>query len=284
MRMYLGLIVLTLALACPALPQAQSLSNSGIRTLEAVDKEEVDRRRDLLAKITDESRITRRIAVAELSGGFSNDPDLVQELLTMLEPQVSAKRPTLRLSEEARINILFLLEGAEESAWTTSTVTAARRILGTYLDAGNFVVGPQERALLRALEVRVEGLTLPQLAYGEIQGRIEGKTQFTDVDVFVCDYASADAPLVFSARTFARKLAAADFGRVRLRVASAELAQQVKAEPAHSTVVLDTGHPEEKQAKILMEMLQASSGLPDSVISPNTGEPSYWYLSVFVCP
>lgn len=272
------LSALLLAAPCTALSQEVQM-----KSIEMIDSAVDLRRETLLDDILDADRTTRRIAVAELRGGFSDDPEVTAALLDVLEAEAGPTAPAEPMSTEARINALFLLARSDVAAWTPETVAKAQDLLATYGEAGHFVSGPQETEVLTELRNRLEPLAGAQVLFGVIQDRQEGKEQFTDLDLFVCDYAAQDTELVAAVRALGEDLIQADFGRIRLREAPPELVREVGARPGQTTIIFDKGHPEEKSAQIVLAKIEASD-LPPVRLEPNRGADSYWYLSVLVCP
>ncbi len=245
------------------------------KTFETVTLEIERRRAALLDQVLLSSRLGRQVAWAELRGGFSDDPEVVAALIqTLADDQSGADL----LASDVRDEVVIFLRQAREAAWTPDLVEHAQEVLSGYASSARPAPGGTAE-----LAGDVTALAGARAAFGEVQPRIEGKVQFTDVDVFVCEYAADDAALVQSARRFSEEIAAADFGRVRLRPASAELAEDERIGTGVTTLLLDKGHAEERALDTLPSLVE-KAGLPELRIETNEGAPSFWYLSIFVCP
>lgn len=274
------ILAIPLAVCCSALWAADEPKTRG---LMIVQQEEDDNRARLLKEIQSDDRKTSLIASAELRGGYSDDPEVIAGLLDILEREVLAAGPAARLSPAARRSIYDVLVGMDESAWSNASLQRADRAVGAIDHRLENEVSDEEYRAIQHVYSVLEDLAGVDLAYGEIQGLVEGRTNFTDVDVFICAHAAQDPAVVFQALDFAHAVAAADFGRVRLRASTPELEKDLAPQNAATSVFVDRDHPEEKEFGNLQSIV-ADYDLPPMIERANLGEASLWYLSVFVCP
>jgi hypothetical protein len=278
----LSVVILLSALAGPV--QAAGLEQMALpsKGIDEIVAEEALRRSELFLAIGSENRITALRAMAELRGGYSDDPALVEAAIAIVAQGARASDEDRKATLTKRGNALNLLLSAEESAWTPRTVAQALEMTGQYRKS--VAMGrPIDLPALVQLQQKLQGLTGVRTAYGDVQGRTEGGAQFTDVDVFICADQTENVRLVMTARSFAETLAKNDFGRVRLRPSTVELEKALTPERGRTTVYIDVKHPEANEAARIATILSQFE-LPPPARAANAGTPTFWYVSLFVCP
>jgi HAMP domain-containing protein len=245
---------------------------------EQIEAEEVQSRlAGLIERIDADDRDTRRRAVAELVF-YADDPRAIEQLLARLATE--AGRPAL--STEGRINAIYVLLKTTPEAWTAPLLERAGAVLEVLAERDLPTAGPQQRDSIARLEDHIREIEAARTAvdYGVVQERTAETVALTDVDVFVCGQVERPE----QAYTLARLLADRDFGRVRLRELAPDEAPDVELLEGHTTVVFDPKHPEAEEVGRLEAVIQELGDLPPFQAEPNSGAPTYWYLSVFVCP
>lgn len=258
------------------------LGSPAVKSIESIDIEESQRRDELLADLASSNATVTFYARAELSGGYSNDPVVIAALIDIIAKGASASEVARRETLTLRENALELLITMADASWTPTSVARASAVIERYRTVAATGRTPDLR-MLGALDQRLAGLSGVRSAYGEVQGFVEGKTQFTDVDVFICASQTQNAPLVLEARSFAEALARDKFGRVRLRESTESLEKQLGPQQGATTVYLDKNHPETEEAGRIADIV-AKFELPAVKSAANPGSPSFWYVSLFVCP
>jgi hypothetical protein len=231
----------------------------------------------LIERIDADDRDTRRRAVAELVF-YADDSRVIERLLAMLADNGGAA-----LSTEGRINAMYVLLQTAPESWTDPLLERANGVLEILVERHLPSAGPQQRNYIEDLTEhvrRVEAARAPAVGYGVVQERTAKTTSLVDVDVFVCRGTESLEP----AYELARLLADRDFGRVRLRELTPEMGLDFEGMGGHTTAFFDAKHPEEKEVMRVESAAKEIEGLPPFRAEPNRGAPSYWYLSVFVCP
>jgi len=258
---------------------------AGTSLVEALDLTEIQikaelRRNNLLAAMRSEDEFDRFIAIAEIEGGLSQDTQIAQGLLDNIEAIVG-EGP--RGADPVFDDTLVALAVMEESAWTEETIKQFDRIFNKLRGLrGRFIQG-EAREALQVVKSRINDLRGVDTLYGEVQGLIDEKAQFTDIDFFVCVDWAENEDVVRVVRNAAEEIAESEFGRVRLQRSNEALEKSLELNRPSTTIVFDQGHSEEKLAFLAADILQQQD-LPEVEFQTNNGRPSFWYLSVFVCP
>ncbi len=267
---------------CLAMPAFSIAAERVGRSLEVIENESNQRRAALIAEmIRAETRVDRRIAMAGLEGGFSGDPKLVADLLSILEKTLD-QHGSARTKDETRLAVLELLTGTDNSAWTQALAKRAAIVEQKYR-AANQSPTPEEAKWLAVFSRRIASALGGASIFGTVQDRYDGREGATDVDVFLCPAAGSDLAFAARVRELTETLAARGFGRVRLqRTTNAEMAQEgVQAGPI--AVIYDKDKIELPDAKRIAKVFDTDD-MPGVEIRLNQGKRTLWYVSVYVCP
>ncbi|MDF0602468.1 hypothetical protein P1J78_17155 [Psychromarinibacter sp. C21-152] len=263
------------ALATPAAGQGLILEQIEIAPVEVLQEEAEKRRTTLLDELASADTFARKLAVAEIEGGLTGDAAVLSGLLDLLEE--AARTGTAPSAE-----VLRALSAMRPEAWTPETLARGAAVLDR-LDESEAVDSAGDSRMIASLAGSVASIRGFETLYGEIQGWTREAEQFTDIDLFVCRGAQDDEQAVRAARALGEAMTRDAFGRIRLLRSTEAQEAQVKLPPGRTVIVYDRGHGEEKLLGQL-ERLIAEQGLPPATPQPNTSRPSYWYLSVWVCP
>jgi len=231
----------------------------------------------LIDRIDAEDRDTRRRAVAELVF-YADDPRVIDRLLVILADDRDGA-----LSTEGRINAMYVLLQTTPETWDARLLERANGVLEGVAKRHLPSAGPQQRRYIEDLTehvLSIQAAFAPAVEYGVVQERTADTKAFTDVDVFVCGGTEDLGP----AYALASALADRGFGRVRLRALTPAVRSDLDDIEGKTTAVFDAKHPEEKEVARVESAVEDIRGLPPFRAEPNRGAPSYWYLSVFVCP
>lgn len=284
------LILLTAGPISAGNAQAASLSDALLNAAAAYKNardENEDSAKDafvqlLIESISNEQRIVRRRATYLLNVYFSNDTEVISKVLDFIEPDVFNA-----LRTQGRINALHILTNAGDDAWSDALVAAASERIDQIAANPPADWGPKQAEYLQKLRSRIYLLgerTAAVRSFGTVQESDFNTANLTDIDLFVCEASRDNMDLVVQARSLAERLAERKFGRVRLRVWTADSGIPVAELSGHSTLIFDASHPEAKEVGRVEQAFAESSGLPPIRAVPNRGESSSWYLSLIICP
>ncbi len=295
MRLFsIGLFVLLILLAAGTIPLgAANKADSSEALLSAesaynnasIKNREVAREAFvglLLDSIGSEERIVRRRATYMLNVYFSEDPEVLHEILQFIELEAFKA-----LRTEGRVNALHLLTDSGNEAWDQGRIAVASERLEEIVKDPPADWGPKQAEYLQTFRNRITQLAerpAAVSAFGTIQESDPNAANFTDIDLFICEASHDDEDLVVETRSLAERLAERGFGRVRLRVWPADAGIPASELSGHSTLFFDEFLPEAKEVGRVEEIFAESSGLPSFRAVPNQGEATSWYLTLFVCP
>lgn len=271
-----GLSVCLALLAAPVAAQEFVLEQFQVESFEVIQDQAAARRATLLADLASDEAFDRKLALAEIEGGLTGDTAVLAGLIDMLEE-------TARAGAEPDAELLRAVSAMRPEAWTMDTLQRATQLLDTLWTGGAETVGSPNAAMLAALSASIQSIRGYETLYGEIQSWTREAETRTDLDIFVCVAAQADESTVRAARALAEALTRDDFGRIRLLRSTEKAEASLDLPAGRTSVIYDEGHGEAKLIGALEQAI-ASRGLPPAAPKPNTARPSYWYLSVWVCP
>lgn len=150
-----------------------------------------------------------------------------------------------------------------------------------------------QQAVAASLIDRIASIAEPGVGPGDTPAASDGRSDRVipgspkgwDYDVFWCERGDplTDAANLQAATLAATALVSDESGRIRVR----ELPKAVNARPGYQisgfVIQADANKSEIAEATRVQELLSTATSDEPFVIRPNSGDPSPWYLSVFMC-